>query len=80
MIHTNEKVIKHKVGLLNRAEELGNISKACQVMGNSRDTDYCYKAAVEDGGIDALIDANRRKPNLKNRIDPTIEQAVVDYA
>lgn len=80
MIHTHQKVIKHKVGLLNLAEELGNISKACQVMGNSRDTYYRYKAAVEDGGIDALIDANRRKPNLKNRIDPVVEQAVVDYA
>ena len=80
MIHTNEKVIKHKVGLLNLAEELGNISKACQVMGNSRDTYYRYKAAVEDGGIESLIDANRRKPNLKNRIDPVVEQAVVDYA
>jgi len=30
MIHSNEKVIKHKVGLLNLAEELGNVSKACQ--------------------------------------------------
>ena len=36
MLNTNEKVIKHKVGLLNLAEELGNVSKACQVMGLSR--------------------------------------------
>ena len=27
MIHTNEKIIKHKVGLLNLAEELGNVCK-----------------------------------------------------
>ena len=33
MLKPNEKVIKHKVGLLNLAEELGNVSKACQVMG-----------------------------------------------
>ncbi len=46
MIHTNEKVIKHKVGLLNLAEELGNVSKACKVMGLSRDTFYRYKAAA----------------------------------
>ena len=38
MLNTNEKIIKHKVGLLNLAEELGNVSKACQVMGLSRDT------------------------------------------
>ncbi len=47
MIHTNEKVIKHKVGLLNLAEELGNVSKACKMMGLSRDTFYRYKAAHE---------------------------------
>ena len=33
MIHTNEKIIKHKVGLIHLSEELGNVSKACQVMG-----------------------------------------------
>ncbi|WP_419618781.1 IS481 family transposase [Thiolapillus sp.] len=80
MIHTNEKIIKHKVGLLNLAEELGNVSKACQVMGLSRDTFYRYKAAVEEGGVDALFEANRRKPNHKNRVEPEIEQAVKEYA
>ena len=80
MIHTNDKVIKHKVGLLNLAEELGNVSKACKMMGYSRDTFYRYKDAVEDGGVEALFDANRRVPNRKNRVDPAIEQIVVDYA
>jgi len=32
---------------LNLAEELGNVSKACKVMGLSRDTFYRYKAAME---------------------------------
>ncbi len=32
MLHSNERVIKHKLGLVNLAEELGNVSKACQVM------------------------------------------------
>ena len=48
MLHTNDPIIKHKVGLLNPAEELRNISKACQVMGLSRETFYRYKQAVED--------------------------------
>ena len=80
MLHSNEQVIKHKVGLLNLAEELGNLSKACQVMGLSRDTFYRYKAAVEEGGVEALLEKDRRRPNLKNRTDERTEQAVVEYA
>lgn len=80
MLNTNEKIIKHKVGLLNLAEELGNVSKACKVMGLSRDTFYRYKSAVEEGGVDALFEQTRRKPNLKNRIDDKTESAVIDYA
>jgi transposase InsO family protein len=80
MLNTNEKIIKHKVGLLNLAEELGNVSKACKVMGLSRDTFYRYKSAVEEGGVDALFEQTRRKPNLKNRIDDKTEAAVIEYA
>lgn len=39
---TQQKIIKNKVGLLNLAEELGNVSRACKVMGYSRDTFYRY--------------------------------------
>src|SRR5579872_4292468 len=80
MMNNNDKVIKHKVGLLNMAEELGNVSRACRVMGLSRDTFYRYKTAVEDGGVDALFDKTRRKPNYKNRIEESIEDAVLAYA
>jgi len=80
MLNTTDKIIKHKVGLLNLAEELGNVSKACKMMGLSRDTFYRYKSAVDDGGVQALFDQNRRKPNLKNRVDEHVEQAVVAYA
>ncbi len=75
MLNTSEKIIKHKTGLLNLAEELGNVSKACQVMGMSRDTFYRYKSAVEDGGVEALFERTRRKPNLANRVDQTTECA-----
>ena len=76
----NQNVIRHKTGLLNLAAELGNISKACRVMGVSRDTFYRYQAAREAGGIEALFDVNRRKPNLKNRVDEVTEEAVVRFA
>ncbi|WP_432579457.1 IS481 family transposase [Vibrio sinus] len=80
MLHTNNPVIKHKVGLLNLAEELGNITQACKVMGVSRDTFYRYQQATEEGGVEALLNQNRRVPNVKNRVDEAIELAVVDYA
>lgn len=80
MIDNNVKIIKHKVGLLNLAEELGNVSKACKVMGLSRDTFYRYKSAVETGGVEALFDQTRRKPNHKNRVEEAIEVVVKEYA
>jgi len=80
MLQSNQKIIRHKVGLLNLAEELGNVSKACQMMGLSRDTFYRYRDAVEDGGVEALLEKPRRVPNFKNRVDEETESAVVDYA
>ena len=47
MLHTNNPIIKHKAGLLNLAEELQNVSKACKIMGVSRDTFYRYQELVE---------------------------------
>ena len=80
MINSSDRIVKHKLGLLNLAEELNNVSRACKVMGVSRDTFYRYKEAAESGGVEALLDRNRRVPNLKNRVDDETEQAVVDYA
>lgn len=80
MYHTTNSIIKHKVGLLNLAEELQNVSRACKVMGVSRDTFYRYQEMAEQGGVEALINRSRRVPNLKNRVDEATEQAVIDYA
>ena len=80
MSSVQQNVIKHKVGLLNLAAELGNVSRACKVMGFSRDTFYRYQSAMESGGIDALIDANRRKPNPRNRVEEATELAVAAFA
>ncbi len=76
----NDKSIGTRLGLLNLAEELGNVSKACKLMGFSRDTFYRYRDAVESGGVDALPDANRRVPNHRNRVDERIENAVITIA
>ncbi len=79
MIHTNNPIIKHEAGLLNLAEVLGNVSRACKVMG-SRDTFYRYQELVETGGIDSLIDKSRRKANVKSRVDEATKQAVITSA
>jgi hypothetical protein len=79
MSSVQQNVIKHKVGPLNLAAELGNVSRA-KVMGFSRDTFYHYQSAMESGGIDALIDANRRKPDPRNRVEETTELAVAAFA
>ena len=76
----NQKAIKHKLGLLNLAAELVNISKACKMMGFSRDTFYRYQKAKESGGVGALLDKSRNKPNLKNRVDEATEKAVTEFA
>jgi transposase len=65
---------------LNLAEELDNVSKACRIMGVSRDTFYRYKDAVESDGVEALLEKSRRKPNPKNRIDAAVDQSIIDYA
>lgn len=56
------------------------MSKACRMMGVSRDTFYRYQEAVEQGGVDALLDKSRCKPNLKNRVDQMTEEAVLKHA
>ena len=56
LMSTHAMIIKHTVGLLKLAEEFGNVSQACKVMGYSRDTFYRYRQAVDEGGFEALVD------------------------
>jgi transposase InsO family protein len=77
---TEVKLIKNKLGLLNLAEQLGNVSQACKVLGYSRDSFYRFKELYDQGGELALMELSRKKPNPRNRIEPAIEEKVVAVA
>jgi hypothetical protein len=72
--------MRRKLSLLQLAEELGNVSKACQIMGFHRDTFYEIRRALQVGGVAALVE-QRRGPKAPhpNRVAPEIEERILAH-
>ena len=75
-----QKIIKAKVGLLELAKQLGNVSQACKMLGYSRDSFYRFKELYDKGGDLALQEISRKKPILANRTAPEIEARIVAFS
>lgn len=76
----SSQTTKRKFSLLQLAEELGNVSKACQLMGYHRDSFYEIRRAFQTGGVAALVEQRRgpRGPH-PNRVSAEVEQTILDF-
>lgn len=75
-----DRIVRSKMSLLELAEYLQNVSEACKIHGVSRQHFYDIKKAYEEHGIEGLKDKTRRKPCIKNRVAPEVEEAVIAFA
>ena len=57
-----EKIARRKLSLLQLGQELGNVSKACRIVGYSREHFYEIRRTFQLHGADGLLD---RMPGAK---------------
>ena len=73
-------IINRKLNILDLGKTLGNISEACRRLGVSRQHYYDIKEAIQEEGIEGLIEKSRRSARIGNRVPPEIEQKVLEYS
>ena len=76
-----QKAARRKLSLLELASELDNVSKACRIMGYSREQFYEIRRNFQTFGADGLVDKIKgAKSPHPNRVSEEIEKAVLDYS
>jgi transposase InsO family protein len=73
-------IISRKLNILELGQVLGNISEACRKLGVSRQHYYDIKQAIEEDGLEGLLEKSRRVPRIGNRVAPEIEQKLLEYS
>lgn len=78
---TKKKVARRKLSLLELATELNNVSKACKIMGYSRQQFYEIRRNFQTYGTQGLLDSlpGPKGPH-PNRVDEAVEKAILDYS
>lgn len=73
---TDDVIYQRRVRVLTLAAELGNVSKACRLVGVSRQSYYRWKREADAYGLDALRPRARRRPRQPNET-PTWQVEVI---
>lgn len=73
-------IIKRKLNIVELAGQLGNISEACRRLGVSRQHFYDIKSALEEEGVEGLLEKARNRPRIGNRVSQAVEDRVLSYS
>jgi transposase InsO family protein len=76
----SQYIINRKLNIVELGKMLGNISEACRKLGVSRQHYYDIKRAIDEEGLEGLLEKSRRIPRIGNRVAPEIEQKLLDYS
>ena len=76
----SQYIINRKLNILELCQALENISEACRKLGISRQHYYDIKQAIEEEGLEGLLEKSRCVPRIGNRVAPEIEQKVLEYS
>ena len=76
----SQYIINRKLNILELEKTLGNISEACKALGVSRQNYYDIKGAIEEEGLNGLLEKARNKPRMGNRVLPEIEKKILEYS